>query len=393
VRKLLLGIAALALASRATAITAPVTTTTVAITPGTTPCFNSTAPSGQFTMDSAGRLYKCVANLWEAWDVPACPESPPSSSCRSQSFCKDGASGFMYACWSSQWKVFGVIPQMNTTTQAGVSHTLLNSIMTLDHTNDRSAGLQRGIVLSQDFSSTSTTAKAGNMRGLQISETISGTAITRDVETVQGILVQLNAVATPASGGTSPTACDAITTFIDLGGTNQTFARTSHLFLSAATPPGTGSSSTAHYGIKIEDQSFTSRVSSGDVISIDSQTSTTGGKGNISMLGGTYNTGHYVAGTTHLWQEVAGRLRVKSGAPTSATDGNAAVTGTGATTHGVVLWGTSTATSTNFDTGTEVCVASGLTCQTTFNPSLPGTAVICGTQHTDASGYFTALCY
>jgi hypothetical protein len=38
-------------------------------------------------------------------------------------------------------------------------------------------------------------------------------------------------------------------------------------------------------------------------------------------LPGTWDGGHLVLGASHLWIDAAGRLRVKAGAPTSATDG------------------------------------------------------------------------
>ena len=38
-------------------------------------------------------------------------------------------------------------------------------------------------------------------------------------------------------------------------------------------------------------------------------------------LPGAWNTGHLVLGTSHLWLDGTGRLRIKAGAPTSATDG------------------------------------------------------------------------
>jgi hypothetical protein len=39
--------------------------------------------------------------------------------------------------------------------------------------------------------------------------------------------------------------------------------------------------------------------------------------------GGGYNSGHLVLGSFHLWIDTSGRLRIKSSAPTSATDGTA----------------------------------------------------------------------
>lgn len=41
----------------------------------------------------------------------------------------------------------------------------------------------------------------------------------------------------------------------------------------------------------------------------------------LYLVGGTWNTPHLAMGAQHLWFDTAGRLRVKNGAPTSATDG------------------------------------------------------------------------
>lgn len=66
----------------------------------------------------------------------------------------------------------------------------------------------------------------------------------------------------------------------------------------------------------------------------------------------------------------------------------ALVQGTGSTAHGVILWGVKTATNAAFDTGTEVCVAAGLTCVTTFDTiATPWTAIACGTPHTAFDGW------
>lgn len=43
--------------------------------------------------------------------------------------------------------------------------------------------------------------------------------------------------------------------------------------------------------------------------------------GNVTIDDGTYNGGHLVLGSYHLWVDGTGDLRIKSGAPSSATDG------------------------------------------------------------------------
>lgn len=54
--------------------------------------------------------------------------------------------------------------------------------------------------------------------------------------------------------------------------------------------------------------------------------------------------------------------------------------GSGGANNGSVYWGVKTATSASFDTGTEVCAAAGLACQTTADAL--GTPIACGTAHT-----------
>jgi hypothetical protein len=42
--------------------------------------------------------------------------------------------------------------------------------------------------------------------------------------------------------------------------------------------------------------------------------------GNVSIPG-SYNAGHLLLGTYHLWVDGSGKLRIKSSAPTTDTDG------------------------------------------------------------------------
>jgi hypothetical protein len=43
--------------------------------------------------------------------------------------------------------------------------------------------------------------------------------------------------------------------------------------------------------------------------------------GNIKADNGAWNGGHFIMGSYHLWVDSSGRLRIKSSAPTSDTDG------------------------------------------------------------------------
>jgi len=91
-----------------------------------------------------------------------------------------------------------------------------------------------------------------------------------------------------------------------------------------------GSTVQGFYGLRIDDLQFdrtgyinnNPTVLPNSAIIVRSQAVTDGREGNIAMMGGGYNTGHYVAGTTHVWQEAGGVLAVKDGYPTSAIDGS-----------------------------------------------------------------------
>ena len=63
------------------------------------------------------------------------------------------------------------------------------------------------------------------------------------------------------------------------------------------------------------------------------------------------------------------------------------VQGTGAATHGPMLWGDG---SDAFDTGDEICQTQGLSCQTTF--AVDGINQTCGFDHGATGSYFYAFC-
>jgi len=44
-------------------------------------------------------------------------------------------------------------------------------------------------------------------------------------------------------------------------------------------------------------------------------------RGSFYSVGGAWNSGHIILGAYHLWIDSTGNLRIKSGAPTSDTDG------------------------------------------------------------------------
>ena len=127
------------------------------------------------------------------------------------------------------------------------------------------------------------------------------------------------------------------------------------------TPNALGAGSTVEklFGLHLYDLRF-DRVTTGQAIQIDSQTVSSAVDGNIVMAGTGYDHGHYRQGATHWWEETPGRLRVKNGAPTSDSDGNAVATGSGSTGFGLAYW----AIPANLTTPTAnfVCASAGQTC-------------------------------
>ena len=201
----------------------------------------------------------------------------------------------------------------------------------------------------------------------------------------------------------------------DYSATNTAFS--SPIFLHIPTPTAKGSGSTVERPntIRIDDQGGYG-ATGGPAIFLRDQSclaagacsSNPGRFGNILLGGGDYNNGHFSFGDTvagydgdadHIWVDqttLSGTPRMKRSAnPTSATDGNAFVLGTGSTAHGIAKWGISDASgAATFDTGTEVCAASALTCQDVIEFSTVGTPTdsACATAH--ANGVkFMAMCY
>ena len=143
----------------------------------------------------------------------------------------------------------------------------------------------------------------------------------------------------------------------DLTGQDYTTNFLSHIFIKKpAGPPGPGTVIGQLHGIFIEDLGGYSGF--GDALTIEAQTTAgRGDQGNLTLQGGGWDDGHHRIGSTHLWQEAAGRLRVSVGAPGSASAGNAVVTGSGSATHGPAAWA---ASGTSCDTA---CGSMGLACE------------------------------
>ncbi|HEX5044899.1 MAG TPA: hypothetical protein VFV75_18530 [Candidatus Polarisedimenticolaceae bacterium] len=146
-----------------------------------------------------------------------------------------------------------------------------------------------------------------------------------------------------------------------------------------------GASLNRFYGVRVPDMHGLG--GSNVALQVDAQTGRSASKGNIVHAGGGFDSGHLVLGATHLHQERGGLLRVTDGPPDSASDGNAIVTGSGSSARGVVLWGDA---SHEFDTGDEVCAASGLSCRAVRRTT--GEEEDCATEIRPVGTLFYALC-
>jgi hypothetical protein len=396
-------IAALLCFSSAFAVDAPVLNSDKTIVDITTACTTATAPALQyFVQQSTGATFKCVGAVLTRWDVPTCPTNPMAvATCSTQSLCKDAAAGDLWGCDSLSWRKFATNPDKNSTViDPAAEDAQRSQIFTLDHTNDRNTQNQVGGSQAITYSSTGGSSKAGTMIGDRATVTASGSTDGRDVTRMQAFVasIQATATATATAQGISPAGTEAFVANFDWSGTSWTVPHSSALYVKTPTAPG-GSGGTqttvVHYPVHIENQGYGSAGMSGDAILVDSQVTSGGSEGNVRMAGGAFNTGHAVIGATHLWEASSGVLRVKGSTPTTGTDGTLLLTMSafvgGVTTHGIVAWGRTTAIDANFDSGDELCVSQGMTCQTTFDPGAT-TVIACATLHTHASTYYTAMC-
>jgi hypothetical protein len=134
-----------------------------------------------------------------------------------------------------------------------------------------------------------------------------------------------------------------ITSQFDFTEPSITLGYAAALHVPAAANAGVGTTIRAMQGLRIDDLRFDREEYIGGgipsaAILVREQTTDNGGEGNIVMAGGAYNTGHYVAGSTHLWQESAGILAVSNGIPGSAVAGSRVVTNARSATSGPAAW-------------------------------------------------------
>jgi hypothetical protein len=244
-----------------------------------------------------------------------------------------------------------------------------HSTFYLNHGDDRSAYYQRGLAADIDFNSTSTTAKVGHTFSAFLTNGFTGSADGRTVSQANGIRQEVNL--TQTGSGASVGNSLGFTWVFNPSGTGITLSgMAAGLYVpKPAAPGGSGGTQTTIGNLApiwIEDLGLDrAGYLNGSAIRIDSQSTSNGNEGNIWLRGGGYKTGHiwFGTGSTHLFEETGGRLRLVGGrAPVSAADGNAVVTGTASDSHGVILWGVSTAIDPLFDAGTKVCAGSGMTC-------------------------------
>lgn len=91
------------------------------------------------------------------------------------------------------------------------------------------------------------------------------------------------------------------------------------------TPGGTGWTPNATITLNLAPLSYAPnrlvRSIEGEAFAVSGRTGRTAGEGVNIAMNGSWNTSHLVLGTNHLWVDSSNRLRIKSSAPTSDTDG------------------------------------------------------------------------
>ncbi len=230
----------------------------------------------------------------------------------------------------------------------------------LDHGNDRRGPFLNGLHSTIDFNTTSVEGKAGWVNAGFFDARISGSTPGRVIGTLTGVRSEVNLAST---GSPQPLGQSyGVLVQFNPSGTNIADSNHTGVMISTPAPPGSGTTIATQNGLWVADQQLVRSGGGGSAILVSAQTVSDGSEGNVRLDGANWNNGHIQLFQGHLWRDaVRGVLRYKnSAAPVSDVDGNALVTGTGSDAHGVVLWGVSTAINPSFDTGDEVCAASGV---------------------------------
>jgi len=184
-----------------------------------------------------------------------------------------------------------------------------------------------------------------------------------------------------------------------LSANNQNIIETTRLFFASPTVAGSGNTIASARGLHFADQ-WGSSVYRPALIGWDTLTAASGGNSAINGASFGWNTGKFHLGRIDMWSEAEGtspgtvdNLRVSfNSTPGSATAGQAVAVHSLSNNHGLMKWGVSDASgSANFDTGTEVCAATGQTCVDSDVMGSDGSATTCSTAHANAANFW-AFC-
>ena len=263
----------------------------------------------------------------------------------------------------------------------------------VDHANDRQGPWINGVASTVDFNAANVNGKVSVLNAAYFDARISGQTPSRVINSLTGVRSEVNL----ASTGNPQSLAQSFGVLVGFNPSGTSIVDSSHTGILIETPslPGAGTRITTQNGLWVADQQLVRSGGGGSAILISSQTASDGTEGNLRMDGGNWNTGHIQLFQGHLWRDATRKVLRFScdAAPGSESGGNALVMGTGSDSHGVVLWGVTTATSSSFDTGNEVCAASGagLTCVSTNDLGSSSTAISCSTAHTQSARWL-AFC-
>lgn len=184
-------------------------------------------------------------------------------------------------------------------------------------------------------------------------------------------------------------------------GANQNILQSARTRYKAPTITQTGGTSFNEYVIRIENQWEADAQYTPILFGWDALTKKNSGIFQaISGATAGWDTGNIRLGRVYLWSSAEGtspesvdNLRISFNAsPSSATAGQAVAVHSLSNNHGIMKWGVSDASgSANFDTGTEVCAASGQTCVDSDVMGSDGSATTCATSHANAANFW-AFC-
>jgi hypothetical protein len=260
----------------------------------------------------------------------------------------------------------------------------------VDHANARTARWMNSLFATIDFNATSPDSEVEWINAGYFNARISGPTPSRQITGLTAVRAEVNL----ASTGGPQAVGSAFGVFVQFNATGSGITASNYtgIYVNTPAPWGGGTSIATQDGLVIADQQLVRSAGDGSAIRVAPQTTRSASQGNLRFDGGGWNSGHVQLFQGHLWRDdAAGALRFNSAAaPSSSSDGNAVVTGTASASHGVVLWGVSTAIDPNFDTGNEVCQASALTCVSTSEFD-SADAIACEQAHPTASKWL-AFC-